>query len=296
MGVAASDPLHERYLSTFVHGLAKLGWIEGRNIVIERRSAAGLPELAHRFAAELVEIKPQLLVGHTTPPTAALLSFTSTIPVVFVSVGDPLGDGFVASMNRPGRNVTGFSAFEATMGGKWLQLLNEFAPGAKRVAFMFNPDTAPNRGSYYMQTFEAATTSFAVEATAMRVRSVDDIHQAISVLAANRDTGLVVMPEIFTSVHRDVIIEGVNRNRVPAIFPFRYFSTAGGLMSYGIDTVDLWRRAPSYVDQILKGADPADLPVQQPTKFQFVLNLKTANTLGLKIPQSLIIQADEVIE
>ena len=203
---------------------------------------------------------------------------------MFVQVTDPVGTGLVASLARPGGNITGFTNFEFSMGGKWLEILKEIAPHVKTVALLFNPATAPGAGRLLLQSIEAAGPSFAVKSTAAPVQSMEDIHDVLSRLARVQDAGLIVHPDIFTSLNRDLIISLAAKHRLPAVYPFRYFVTAGGLASYGIDTPDLFRRAASYVDRILRGAKPADLPVQQPTKFEFAINLETAKALGIAVP------------
>ena len=247
------------------------------------------------LAKELVEPQPDVLLASSTPVVAALARETGTIPIVFVVVSDPIGSGFIESLARPGGNMTGFINIESSLGGKWLELLKELAPSISRVAVMFNPDTAPH-AEYYVRPFEVAAASLAVKPSTAPVRSATDIEQAIFDLGRATASGLIVLPDTFTTVHRGAIISAAASSNVPAIYPFRYMAGDGGLISYGVDLIDLYRRAAPYVDRILKGGKPADLPVQQPTKFEFAINLKTAKSLGLDVPPSLLARADEVIE
>jgi ABC-type uncharacterized transport system substrate-binding protein len=295
MGSAEGDPQAKTNLAIFTRTLRQQGWEEGRNIRIEYRWAASDAEQMRAFAKELVALQPDLIVGHTTQVTAALQRETRTIPIVFVVVSDPVGSGFVASLPRPGGNITGFINIESSLGSKWVELLREIVPGISRIALMFNPDTAPY-SNYYLRPFEAAARSFAVEPIAAPVRAAADIERVISELGTARSAGLVVMPDIFPAVHRGLIIALAGKQRLPTLYSFRFFVADGGLISYGIDNADLFRRAPIYVDRILKGAKPADLPVELPTKFELAINLKTAKALGLTVPATLLARADEVIE
>jgi putative tryptophan/tyrosine transport system substrate-binding protein len=258
--------------------------------------ATGTVDLMGMFAKELVDLKPDVILASTTPATAALQRVTRTIPIVFAGISDPVGDGFVAGLPRPGGNITGFIALEAAMGGKWLQLLTEIAPGVKRVAIMFNPDTAPSGGSYQLPSFDAAARSLKVEPITAPVHSDAEIETVITSLGREPGGGLVFPSDGFTVVHRAQLILLAARNNVPAVYPVSAFARDGGLLSYGPDLVDISRRAATYVDRILRGAKPADLPVQVPTKFEMVLNAKTARALGLIVPQSILLRADEVIE
>jgi putative ABC transport system substrate-binding protein len=248
-----------------------------------------------RFAKELVALQPDLILSQSTPNTAALLQQTRTIPIVFVQVTDPVGSGFVASISRPGGNVTGFSLAEQTMAGKWLELLKEIAPSVNRVALLFNPATA-TFAEIYLNSFKAAAASFAVEAIGAPVRSTSELEPVIAEQAREPNGGLIVMPDIFMTGHRSEITLLAARYRLPAVYPFRYFTEIGGLLSYGNDPVDLVRRAATYADRILKGEKPSELPVQAPIKFELVINLKTAKALGLDVPWILQQRADEVIE
>jgi ABC-type uncharacterized transport system substrate-binding protein len=247
------------------------------------------------FARELVELKPDLIVAVTTPAVAALLQETRTLPIVFVQVIDPLGRGFISSLARPGGNVTGFVTFEFSMGGKWLETLKQVAPRIVRVALIFHPQTAPFSGSF-VRVIEAAAPSFAVETTVMPVHNGAELESAVAAFAAKPGGGLIILPDLFNTSHRDTIVALAARHRVPAVYPFRYFAVSGGLISDGVDTGDLYRRSASYVDRILKGAKPGELPIQAPSKFELVINLKTAKALGLDVPPMLLARADEVIE
>jgi putative ABC transport system substrate-binding protein len=248
------------------------------------------------YANELVRLQPDLILAESTPQTAALQRETWTIPIVFVLVSDPVGSGFVTGLPRPNGNITVFINYEASMGGKWLELLMEIAPNLKRVAIMFNPDTAPYGKSYYLPSFEERARSVKVEPIAAPVHSDAEIETALTSLGREPGGGLVVMPDAFMFSHRAPIILLAARNHVPAVYFFSGIARDGGLVSYGADVVNIYRRAAAYVDRILKGEKPADLPVQQPTKFELVINLKTAKTLGLTMPPSLLAIADEVIE
>jgi putative ABC transport system substrate-binding protein len=291
---AENDPETQARTKAFRQGLAALGWTEGRDILIDYRYAAGDAARLKAYAAEMVSAGPDLILANSTPVVAALRQGTPP-PIVFVQVTDPIGQGFVASLARPGGNITGFAAFEPTMGTKWLAMLKEIAPGLARVALMFNPDTAPFARLFW-QPVEDAAPSFDVKPIQAPVREVGEIEHAIETLARDGNGGLMVLPDISTLNHRDLIIALASRHRLPAIYPFRYFATSGGLMSYGIDVADVYRRAASYVDRILKGAKPSDLPVQLPTKFELAINLKTAKAMGLTFPISMQQLADEVIE
>jgi putative tryptophan/tyrosine transport system substrate-binding protein len=296
-GTAEGDSQTEAGETVFRKALRELGWIEGRNIQIDFRWAAADVDRMEAFAKELVGLHPDLIVGHTTQVVAALHRETKTIPIVFVVVSDPIGSGFVAGLPRPGGNITGFINVEASLSGKWLEMLKDIVPGFARAALMFNPETAPYF-EYYLRPFEIGARSYAVESIAAPIRNAVDIERVIASLGDQPDTGLVVMPDVFTITQRnyDLIISLAARHRLPAIYPNRSMVAAGGLLSYGIDNVDLFRQAPTYIDRILKGARPADLPVQLPTKFELVVNLKTAKALGLTVPPLLLTRADEVIE
>jgi putative tryptophan/tyrosine transport system substrate-binding protein len=291
-----SDPEGKAWLSGFTQGLADLGWTDGRNVRMDVRWGAGNVDRTRMFAKELVDLQPETILAGTTPATAALQRETRTIPIVFASVSDPVGDGFVAGLPRPGGNITGFITMEAAMAGKWVELLTEIAPGVKRVATMFNPDTAPGGGSYFLPSFEAAARSLKVAPIAAPVHSDAEIETVITSLSREPRGGLVVMADAFMEVHRGPIILLAARNNVPAVYYYTVFARDGGLLSYGADRVDMFRRSASYVDRILRGAKPAELPVQLPVKFELIVNLKAAKAIGLAIPESFLLRADEVIE
>jgi putative ABC transport system substrate-binding protein len=289
-----NDPLRKTQLSAFTQALAGLGWTEGRNVRMDPRWAGSDTNRIREFAQELVGSQPDVIVASATAVTAALQRETRTIPIVMVNVADPVASGTVARLDRPSGNITGFAGLEASLGGKWLELLSEIAPGLRRAAIMFNPDTAAV--STYMPSFEAAAGSLKVVPSTTPVHSDVEIETAVVALGREPGGGLVVMPDAFTLVHRAPIILAAARNNVPAVYNYSAFARDGGLLSYGLDQVDAWRRAASYVDRILRGAKPGDLPVQFPTKFELVVNLKTAKSLGLDVPPSILLSADEVIE
>jgi putative tryptophan/tyrosine transport system substrate-binding protein len=291
-----SDPEARSMAASFHRALQDAGWIDGRNVRIEHRWAAGSVERLEAFAKELVGWRANVIVAHTTPSVIALRKETATIPIVFAQISDPIGAGFIANVARPGGNITGFSNFEASIGSKWIELLKETAPGVMRGAILFNPETAPYVGRYYQEPFEAAARSFGVQPSASPVRSDVEIASALAALQGEPPGGLIVMPDTFNIVHRQQIIELAARHRVPAIYPYGFAVREGGLISYGVDPVDLFRRAAGYVDRVLKGAKAAELPMQAPVKFELLINLKTANALALKIPQTLLATADDVIE
>jgi putative ABC transport system substrate-binding protein len=291
-----SDPEIKTFLSGFMQGLAELGWTDGANVRMEVRWAGGNADRLRMFAKELVDLQPDVILATSTPATAALQQATRTIPIVFAGMSDPVGAGFVANLSHPGGNLTGFINMEGAFGGKWLEVLTEIAPGIKRAAIMFNPDTAPGGGSYYLPSFDAAARNLKVEPIAARVRSVTEIETVISSLGREPGGSLVVMPDIFVETHRAQIISLAARNNVPAIYSQSVFTRDGGLLSYGADRVDIFYRSASYVDHILRGAKPAELPVQLPTKFEMTINAKTAKSLGLDVPLFLQQRADEVIE
>jgi putative ABC transport system substrate-binding protein len=294
-GLAASDPEAQARMAAFHQGLKETGWIPGRSLHIDFRWSSGESADTTTLARELVELKPELIVGMTTPAVAALVRETNTIPIVFAGIVDPVGRGFVSTMARPGGNVTGILNFEFSMGGKWLETLKQVAPAVRRVALLFNPETAPFAASF-VRVVESSAASFAIETIAAPVHDTAQIEQAVLDLDAKPDGGLIVLPDVFTVGHRDLIIALAARHRVPAVYPLRAFPMSGGLISDSGDTSDILRRSASYVDRILKGAKPGDLPVQTPTKFELVINLKTARSLGLEIPPMLLARADEAIE
>ncbi len=294
-GLAENDPEIPGRVAAFEQGLRDLGWTEGRNIQIHYRFATETDRL-QASAKELVLLPADVIVASSSPVVVALLRETRTMPIVFVSAADPIGDGFVASLARPGGNATGFTNNVASMGGKWVELLKEIAPGVERVAVMFNPATAPNGGSYFLQPVEAAAASIAVKSRGMPVHSAVEIAPALAAFGSAPGGGLIVMPDNFTTVHRGLIVAQAAQHKVPAIYPFRQFAIDGGLMSYGADLLDLYRRTPAYVDRILKGAKPTDLPVLAPAMFDFVINLKAAKALGLTVSRFMIARANEVVE
>jgi putative tryptophan/tyrosine transport system substrate-binding protein len=289
------DPATQESVKAFAHGLGHLGWIDGQNIRIDYRFAAGGPALYKTYASELVGLSPDVLLVGASPAVAPLRHLTATIPIVFVLVADPVGLGFVNSLVRPGGNITGFSAYDAPLMGKWLQLLKEIAPGVTRVAVIFNPDTAPF-APLFNRAIEAAAPSFGISITLAPVHDDTGIEEAIAIQAREPGGGLIDLPESFSVTHRDVIIAAAARYGLPLMGAGEFFAKAGGLISYWFDTVDVYAQAASYIDRILKGASPADLPVQQPTKYSLIINLKTAKALGLTVPPNLLDLADEVIE
>src|ERR1700731_27481 len=296
MSYAESDSDAQAWYATFREGLQKLGWTEGHNTQIDTRWATpDDAESMRRFAKELFALQPDLILSSTTPTTSALLQQTHTIPIVFAIVADPIGSGFVANFARPGGNVTGFIFTEPTMAGKWLELLKEIAPRITRAAMLFNP-TSATYAEYWLKPFKAAAPSFAVEAIAAPVRDRSELETVIAAQAREPNGSLIAMPDSFTDAHRVEITSLAARYCHPALFPFRFFPEVGGLLSYGVDRTDNFRRAAAYVDRILKGEKPAELPVQAPAKYELVINLKTAKALGLEIPPKLLALADQVIE
>jgi putative ABC transport system substrate-binding protein len=289
-----TDPEPKRRVSAFTQALADLGWTNGRNVRMDLRWAGADTNRIRALAQELVSEQPDIIMTSTTPATVAVQRETRTIPIVFAGVGDPVASSIVARLDRPRGNVTGFAGYEPTLGGKWLELLSEIAPGLKRAGIMFSPDLFPV--SVYMPPLETAARSLKVEPVIALVHSDGEIETAIIALGRDPGGGLVVMPDAFTGTHRAPIISAAARNNVPAVYALSEFARDGGLLSYGPDVVDVFRRAASYVDRILHGAQPAELPVQFPTKFEMAVNLKTAKALGLTVPQSILLRADEVIE
>ena len=295
MGYTPTDSEAQSRLAMFKTTLASLGWSEGRNLRLETRWSGGDPERASLLARELVGLKPDVILSSTTPTTAALRKETSTIPIVFTVVGDPIGSGFVKSLPRPGGNVTGFTNLESSLAAKWVEMLKEIAPRVKQVAMMFTVDTAPS-AEYYLQPLKAAASRLGVTIFSFIVRSESDVEAAISGIGGQPNTGLIVMADSFIFMHRKTLIALIARHKVPAVYIANYFVIDGGLIAYGVDVVDLFRRAAPYVDQILRGSNVTDLPVQQPTRFPLAINRKTATALGLPIPPTLFVRADEVIE
>jgi putative ABC transport system substrate-binding protein len=291
-----NDPEAKGWLSGFIQGLQELGWTDGRNARMEIRWAAGSADGMRALAKELVDLESEVILANSTPATAALQRETSRIPIVFVVVVDPVGAGFVASLPRPGGNITGFSNLDASMAGKWLELLTEIAVGVKQVTAMFNPDTAPYVTSYFLPSFKAAARSMMMGTNAAVVHSEAEIETALTSLGRESGRGLVLMPDTFMVVHRARIIMLAARNNVPAVYWISVYARDGGLLSYGADSADIFRRSAAYVDRILRGAKPAELPVQLPVKFEMAVNARTAKVLGLTVPQSILLRADEVIE
>src|SRR5215813_9079654 len=291
--LAERDPEAKAWLTAFQDGLQQLGWVQGRNISIDYRWADGDWDRLGTYAAELVRMA-DVLFAAATPALAALLQQTRSLPIVFVQVSDPVKLGFVANLARPGGNITGFTNFEHPIGGKWLELIRDTAPGAMRVLLIFEPDIPAQLA--YVQAIEATAPTFRVELTRAGVRNAAEIERAIDAFAQEPKGALIVVPSALGIAHRDLIIALAARHHLPAIYPYPVFARSGGFISYGVDLADLYRRAASYVDRILNGTKPGDLPVQLPTKFELIVNLKTAKALGLTIPEPFLQHADEVIE
>jgi putative ABC transport system substrate-binding protein len=289
-----TDPSIQHRVKVFRNKLAELGWMEGQNTRIDARFAGGDRERISAYASELVDLKPDVLLASGSAVTATLQKMTQTIPIVFVNVADPVRGGFVASMSRPEANITGFTNHEYSMVGKWLELLREAAPQISRVAVVHNPKQVASAA--YAKEIETLAAEQGVAATAAAVQNATEIEQALLAFAGQPNGGLIVPADIITTTHYPKIIELAARHRLPAIYLFRYFVTSGGLMSYGADVVDLYRRSAEYIDRILRGAKISGLPVQAPTRFELIVNLKTAKALGLVIPPKLLFTADEVIE
>jgi len=296
IGPAQSDPPAQSWFTAFQDALVKLGWREGGNLRIEVRWGAGDADRIGTLAKELVAMRPDAIFGATTPVIGALARETRTIPIVFAIVADPIGGGFAASIAHPGGNITGFAALDSALGGKWVSLLKEIAPRTVRMAPLFNPVTSSPL-QFYLPSMQAAASSLGVDISAAPVRAKDEIEGVISGQARNPGAGLIVMPDVFNVVNRDLIISLAAQYRVPAIyFNGPYFARSGGLITYGDDYPEECRLAAGYVDRILKGAKPEELPIQQPTKFELVINLTTAKALGLNVSQPLLATADELIE
>jgi putative ABC transport system substrate-binding protein len=294
MGRDENDPMRKAYVSAFTQALADLGWSDGRNVRIDLRSSGSDINRIRALAQVSVGLQPDVILTTSTPTTVAVQRETRTIPIVFVTVTDPVAQRVVARLDRPGGNITGFASYEATLGGKWLELLSEIAPGLKRAAIMFNPDNSA--ASAFMPSFETAARSLKIAPIIASVHNDAEIETAIMALGREPGGGLVVTPDVFMSQHRASIILAAARNNVPPVYSVSDFARDGGLLSYGPDPVDTYARAATYVDRILRGAKPGDLPVQFPTKFEMVVNLKTAKALGLTVPPSIMLRADEVIE
>jgi putative ABC transport system substrate-binding protein len=296
MGYSETDLEAKELLWEFKQGLSELGWIEGRNLLMVVRWAPGRTDLMRTFAKELVGLQPDVILADSTPVTAALKRETLTIPIVFAAVADPVGSEFVASLPRPGGNITGFGSLETSMASKWLELLTQIAPDVKRAAMMFNPDTAPYVNSYVLPSFEAAAQSFKVALIAAPVYRDSEIETIITSLGRQPGWGLLALPDNFVEINRASIISLAAQNNVPAVYQTPVIARDGGLLSYGANFRDIFRRAARYVDSILHGAKPSELPVQMPIKYLMIINLKTAKALGLTVPPALLVAADEVIE
>jgi len=295
VGFAESDPAVQSWLVEFRDALARLGWTEGSNLRIELRWGGDDPDRMKTLAKELVGLRPDAILSVTTPVTGVLVRETQTIPIVLLNVADPIASGFVVSLAHPGGNVTGFALYEPAMGGKWLELLKQIAPGVTRVALLFNPATSvPIK--FYVASIQDAASSFAVQTVTAPVHATDEIEGVIAAQARNPGAGLIVMPDLFNTINRDVITALAARYRVPAIYFFRSFADSGGLISYGGDFAEQYPQAAGYIDRILKGEKPADLPIQMPTKVALVINLTAAKALGLDVPLQLQQRADDVIE
>jgi putative ABC transport system substrate-binding protein len=293
MAYAESDPNGQMQVAAFREHLQKLGWTEGSNLRIDLRFGADDPVRIRELARELVSLGPELMVANSNLVTTILQSEVTTVPLVFVSVSDPIGSGFVTDLARPAGNVTGFANFEPSMGGKWLEMLLEIAPRSERVGLVYHPEP-PNYG--YLQSAEAAAPSLKIALTGLPVRNTADIGQALETLGREPRGGLIVAPNVVTFANSSLIVALAERHRLPAIYPFAYYAKEGGLISYGFDAADQFRQGAVYADKILRGSKPSDLPVQHPTKFEIVINLKTAKALGLDVPWILQQRADEVIE
>jgi putative tryptophan/tyrosine transport system substrate-binding protein len=294
MGIAESDPEGQRYIEAFLQGLQDLGWTPGRNVQIEYRWGGSDPNRIQTNATELVGLKPDVILAQTALTLVPLQQETHTIPIVFMQVIDPVESGFVASMARPTGNLTGFAPFEASVTTKWLEMLKEISPGVIQVAVILNPDQSPN--VVMLRAIEAAAVSLGIRLTVAGVHDAANIEGAINAPMRESNGGLIVLPNPITINHRELIITLAAKHRLPAVYPFRFFVAAGGLMSYGADIVAQYRQAATYIDRILKGAKPADLSVQTPTKYELVINVTTAKALGLDVPPALLARADEVIE
>jgi ABC-type uncharacterized transport system substrate-binding protein len=292
--LGADDSETQARLTAFAQGLQQLGWTSGRNVRIDYRLGASDAERMRRRAAEVIELAPDVILANGTSVVGPLLQATRTVPIVFVNVSDPVGAGYIASLARPGGNATGFALFEYGMSGKWLELLKQIAPRVTRAAVLRDP--MQPTGIAQLAAMHSVAPSLGIELSPVGVRDRDEIERGVAAFARGSNDGLIVTAGVLGLAHRDLIIALAARYRLPAVYPYRIAATGGGLMSYGVDSADTYRRSASYVDRILKGEKPADLPVQQPTKFELVINLKTAKALGLEVPPTLLARADEVIE
>ena len=289
-----NDPDSKARISAFQGELEKLGWIEGRNVRIDRRFSAGDDGRLRASAAELVNTAPEVIATNGTQATAILRQLTSTIPIVFTNVADPVASNFVATFAHPAGNITGLTSEEYSLAGKWLSILKDLAPGVARVLVLYNPDN-PNWAGY-LRTIEAAATSLAVSVGSARVTTSEEIARNVETFTREPGAGMIVVPSGFTSINREAIVALSIRHRLPAVYPYSYYAFSGGLLSYGSNFEDSYRRAAHYVDRILRGAKPGDLPVEAPTKFELVINLKTAKVIGLAIPRSVLVRANDVMQ
>jgi putative ABC transport system substrate-binding protein len=294
MGLVASDPEAQSRVAAFEGSLRERGWVKGRNVLIEYRWA-GDGNVGRDHAAELLAMAPDMILANSTPLTAALRDQSRAVPIVFTQVTDPVGQGLVPNLAHPGGNVTGFTSFEFSIGTKWLEALKQTAPRVTRVALVFNPQSAPY-ADLFLRPVEAAAPSFSVAPIGAAVRDPADVDRVFDALAHEPNGGLMVLPDISMINYREAIVALAARHRVPAIYPFRFFAASGGLISYGTDVTEVFRRAAAYVDRILKGTSPGELPIQAPNKYELVINLRTAKSLGLEVPPTLLARADEVIE
>ena len=294
IGTLKTDPESEARVAAFEQGLHALGWTIDRNVHIDYRFGSADPALTQKYAAELVGMAPDVILANSPLVLRALHQQTSTIPIVFALVVDPVGEGFIKSLAHPGGNITGFTSFEYPLSGKWLEVLKEVAPGVRGVAAINHSENVTAAG--YISALESAASAAGVQFVATHVRDAAEMEQAIATMARQSHGGLIILPSPLGLVNREMIVKLAAQHRLPTIYPFRYYVASGGLMSYGVDTVEVFRRSASYIDRILKGEKPAALPVQQPTKFDLVINLKTAKALGLEVPPTLLARADEVIE
>ena len=293
---ARKTPEYVAALAAFEQVLGSLGWKQGENLRIDDRWSAGGPESARSAANEIAALGPDVILGQSAAVVEALLSTNRRIPIVFLHVADPVAYDFVSSLARPGGNVTGITNIEPSIGGKWLQLLKQMAPAVTRAALLVNPDTQPDRGAIFINPFQAAARSLGVTSVKGDVRDLQSIEAVMASLATEPSGGVVVAPDAFFASHSTQIVALAERFRLPAVYPYRYYVAQGGLLCYGVNNVDLFRQAAPYVDRILRGAKPADLPIQQPTRFELIINAKTAKALGLSVPASLLAAAGEVIQ
>jgi putative tryptophan/tyrosine transport system substrate-binding protein len=292
MTIAPTDPEAPLRIGALRQGLQKLGWVEGRNVQIDYRWPGADPQFTLTYAAQLVDLMPDVLLAHSQQGVAALMHETHTIPIVFVQIADPVSAGLVPSLANPGGNVTGFVHFEPLMSGKWLEILNEVVPGLTQALVIQNPETSAG----YLRAIEAAASSRGVRLTAASVSNAVEIERAFDTFVPQQTGGLIVLPDPVAAVYRERIVALAARHRLPAVYPLRFFVASGGLISYGINNYEQWRQAASYLDRLLKGSRPSDLPIQLPTRFELIVNLKAAKALGLTIPESFLARADEVIE